>query len=65
MAPRGWAKGNAYTHTGSNTMNVAVAWLAPERDVAFLVCCNNGTAAQPCDQAVGALIKIFDGLGRK
>jgi CubicO group peptidase (beta-lactamase class C family) len=57
--PRGWAEGIAYNHGGSNTMNYALAWLAPNRDVAFLVCANDGNAAKPCDAAIGALLKLY------
>jgi CubicO group peptidase (beta-lactamase class C family) len=56
-----WAGGPALTHAGSNTMWYAVAWLAPEKDFAVLVACNqaNGKA---CNDAVAALIADhFDG----
>jgi CubicO group peptidase (beta-lactamase class C family) len=50
-----WAGGPALTHAGSNTMWYAVAWLAPKKDFAVLVACNqaNGKA---CNDAVLALI---------
>jgi CubicO group peptidase (beta-lactamase class C family) len=50
-----WAGGPALTHAGSNTMWFAVVWLAPEKDFAVLVACNqaNDTA---CNDAVLALI---------
>jgi CubicO group peptidase (beta-lactamase class C family) len=50
-----WACGPALTHSGSNTMWFAVAWLAPAKDFAVLVACNqaNGNA---CNDAVLALI---------
>lgn len=50
-----WAGGPALTHSGSNTMWMAVAWLAPARDFAVLVTCNqaNGKA---CNAAVLDLI---------
>jgi CubicO group peptidase (beta-lactamase class C family) len=64
VGQRGWAKGDGgdgriLTHAGSNTMWFAVVWIAPERDIAFLVACNQGgpTAALACDEAVGALIR--------
>lgn len=56
---RPWAKGKALTHAGSNTMNFAVAWLAPARETAFLVCTNMGgeNAAKGADEAIGHLLK--------
>ena len=46
------------THTGSNTMNTAVVWMAPGVDKAVLVCCNQGEADAACDDAAVALIKL-------
>jgi hypothetical protein len=37
---RSWAKGVAYTHAGSNTMNFFVVWIAPQIDLALAVACN-------------------------
>lgn len=50
-----WAAGPALTHSGSNSMWYAVAWLAPKKNFAVLVACNqaNGKA---CNDAVLALI---------
>ena len=39
---RSWAGGKALTHTGSNTFHLAVAWVAPAKDFAILVCTNEG-----------------------
>ncbi|HWB07690.1 MAG TPA: serine hydrolase domain-containing protein [Pirellulales bacterium] len=50
-----WAGGPALTHAGSNTMWFAVAWLAPEKDFAFLVACNQAND-KACNDAVLALI---------
>jgi CubicO group peptidase (beta-lactamase class C family) len=50
-----WAGGPALTHAGSNTMWYAVAWLAPEKDFAFLVACNQANG-EACNDAVLALI---------
>lgn len=57
-APRPWAGGKALTHSGTNTHWFAVAWLAPQRDFAVLIVCNQGgdAAQQACDDAAGALI---------
>jgi CubicO group peptidase (beta-lactamase class C family) len=58
---RGWGGGDVLTHNGSNTMNFAVMWLAPERDFAVVVCTNYGgdDAARLVDQVVGKLIQQF------
>ena len=50
-----WAGGPALTHAGSNTMWMAVAWLAPAKDFAVLVACNQANA-EACNDAVLALI---------
>ena len=50
-----WAGGPALTHAGSNTMWYAVAWLAPGKDFAVLVACNQSNATA-CNDAVLALI---------
>jgi CubicO group peptidase (beta-lactamase class C family) len=50
-----WAGGPALTHAGSNTMWYAVAWLAPEKDFAILVACNQAND-KACNDAVLALI---------
>lgn len=64
-ATRPWAKGKAagdggrvLTHAGSNTMWFAVAWLAPEREVAVLAATNQGgdAAAKACDAASALLL---------
>jgi hypothetical protein len=55
---RDWGGGEVLTHAGCNTMNYAVAWLAPARDFAVLVVCNQGDAAaeKATDAAAGVLI---------
>lgn len=57
---REWGGGRVLTHTGSNTMNLAVAWLAPRRDFAVLVVTNQGgpAASKACDEAASELIKL-------
>jgi CubicO group peptidase (beta-lactamase class C family) len=50
-----WAGGPALTHSGSNTMWLAVAWLAPAKDFAVLVVCNQANH-KACNDAVLALI---------
>ncbi len=74
VATRPWAKGTrdddtgrVLTHSGSNTMWFCIAWLAPERDFAVLVMCNQGgdAATKACDEAAGALIAQYLGTTNK
>lgn len=55
---RAWAGGTALTHSGCNTMFFAVAWLAPKRRFAALVCLNRGDGPMEAvaDAVVGKLI---------
>jgi hypothetical protein len=59
VGERKWANGKVLTHTGSNTMNYALAWVAPLRDAAFLVCTNMGgnSATKATDEMTGQMIK--------
>jgi CubicO group peptidase (beta-lactamase class C family) len=50
-----WAAGPALTHAGSNTMWMAVAWLAPGKDFAVLIATNQASA-EACNDAALALI---------
>jgi CubicO group peptidase (beta-lactamase class C family) len=56
---RPWAKGHVLSHSGSNNSWFCVVWLAPNRDVAYLACCNAGgaAAAAAADEAVQAVMK--------
>jgi CubicO group peptidase (beta-lactamase class C family) len=56
---RPWAGGDVLTHNGSNTMWFCVTWIAPKKDFAVLVCCNQGgdAAAKACDDAASAMIQ--------
>ena len=56
---RDWAGGMAMQHSGSNTMNYATVWIAPQRDFAILACTNQAgdAGAAACDAAVTALIE--------
>jgi hypothetical protein len=49
-----WAGGPALTHSGSNTMWMAVVRLAPAKDFAVLVTCNQAND-KACNDAVQAL----------
>ena len=67
VCERKWGGGKVLTHNGSNTMNYSVAWVAPKRGFAVLVCVNQGgdEAARACDEAASALIRVVEtsGLG--
>ena len=58
---RSWAgpTGRALTHAGSNTMNYALAWLAPDAGFAIIVVTNQGgdVAAKASDAMVGRLLQ--------
>ncbi len=58
-ATRPWAGGLCLTHTGSNTANFFVAWLAPEKSFGVVAACNQGgsAAAAACDAACSLLIR--------
>ena len=60
VTERDWGGGTVLTHAGSNTMNFAVVWMAPQRDFALLVCTNQGgpVAGQACDEAASALVRL-------
>ena len=57
--PRWWSPGHAITHSGSNTMWMAVVWASPQRDFAFLAATNSAQhgAAKACDDAVRFLLE--------
>ena len=59
LVERPWAGGQALTHAGSNTMWYCTAWIAPRKNVAYLVAVNAGgdAAATAADEAVGKLIE--------
>ena len=62
VTERPWAGGTVYTHAGSNTMNYAVVWMAPLRDVAVLITTNQGGADAQAgtDEAAAALIRLHE-----
>jgi CubicO group peptidase (beta-lactamase class C family) len=39
---RGWSKGEVYTHSGSNTLNYAIVWLAPKVNSFLIGTTNRG-----------------------
>ncbi|MDQ3622628.1 MAG: beta-lactamase family protein [Verrucomicrobiota bacterium] len=54
---RGWAGGR--THAGSNTLWLAVMWVAPEKNGAFVAATNmaGDEASQACNDAVSLLVE--------
>ena len=54
---RTWAGGKVFTHSGSNTMNRAVVWAAPELNEAYLAVTNISN-----DVASGALDDVVVGM---
>ncbi len=60
VTEREWGGGTVLNHAGCNTMNYAVVWMAPRKGFAVLVVCNQGddVAAQACDEAASALIRL-------
>ena len=61
VAERDWGGGTVLSHNGSNTLWYAVTWLAPKRNFAVMVMCNQGgdRAAKATDDACGALIQAY------
>lgn len=59
--PRPWARGNTWMHTGTNTMNFAVIWLAPGQDLGIAVACNEGQrdAGKATDDIAAWLVKKY------
>jgi len=60
---RPWAGGKVLTHNGSNTMNFAVCWLAPNKKFGVVACTNQGgkEAGAACDEACNLLISRHAG----
>src|SRR4030095_9690982 len=60
VASRQWAGGLVFQHSGSNTMNFCVVWIAPLRDFAVLAVTNQGgtEAQEATDEAVSELILL-------
>jgi CubicO group peptidase (beta-lactamase class C family) len=63
---RDWGGGTVLTHTGSNTMHYAVAWMAPLRDFAVLIVTNEGGNGvdRAVDEAAQALIWLQSSVPR-
>ncbi|MEM9382546.1 MAG: serine hydrolase [Planctomycetota bacterium] len=60
VTERPWAGGVALTHSGSNTMWFATAWVAPKNDTAYLVVVNAGgeRVDSEVDRMIGDLIRL-------
>jgi CubicO group peptidase (beta-lactamase class C family) len=56
-----WAGGPALTHAGSNTLWFAVAWLAPKKDFAVVIACNQANDAACNDAALALIADHFQG----
>ncbi len=61
VTERNWGGGRVLTHAGSNSMNYALVWMAPQRNFAVVVATNQGgdVASKACDQAAWVLIRRF------
>lgn len=65
VTARSWAGGKTLTHTGSNTANIAVAWIAPKRGVAFLAVSNSfdtsseALSARGADALIGRMVEYY------
>ncbi|MCC6770596.1 MAG: beta-lactamase family protein [Gemmatimonadaceae bacterium] len=61
VTTRSWGGGRVLSHDGTNTRNYAVVWIAPLRDVAFLLVTNQYSAsvATQMDVAVGRLLQYW------
>ena len=55
---RPWGNGRVLTHSGSNSMFFCTVWIAPNRNFAVLVACNQGppASAAACDAVVTTCI---------
>lgn len=60
---RSWADNFVLTHSGSNLVNYAVVWMAPNRNAAFFGVTNTGPipiAEKAVDEAISHLVSDFD-----
>lgn len=55
---RDWG-GRVLSHSGDNTMNHAVVWVAPEKNFAVLVATNRTSSEEAVDSFCGSLIKAW------
>jgi CubicO group peptidase (beta-lactamase class C family) len=61
VVERKWAGGAAFNHSGSNTLWFCNVWIAPKRNLAFLVMCNQGPtpAREATEEILTQLIKRY------
>jgi CubicO group peptidase (beta-lactamase class C family) len=61
IVPRAWAGGDAFTHAGSNTMFYNVIWIAPKKNIAFIIATNVGgdKAFEACDKVAELLVEKY------
>jgi CubicO group peptidase (beta-lactamase class C family) len=59
VVDRGWAGGKALTHAGSNTMFYSLIWIAPSKNIAFVVCTNASSSEEPDPAQAAAEQVIF------
>lgn len=62
VCERGWASGDALTHSGSNTFNYCTVWAAPKQGRALMAVCNACPpgAHEAVDRAIAALLRVSD-----
>ncbi len=56
---RPWAGGTALTHSGDNTMNHAVVWMAPKKGFAVLAVTNQSSAGKATDEVASTMIRAW------
>jgi CubicO group peptidase (beta-lactamase class C family) len=58
---RSWGEGKVFSHGGSNTMNYAVAWIAPKKNFAVITATNimGDKTPEGCDKVCAFMIKKF------
>jgi D-alanyl-D-alanine carboxypeptidase len=59
VTDRPWGGGTVYTHSGSNTMWFATAWLAPQKHLVLAAVTNVGDAGPAVDAAFGPLLERY------
>lgn len=61
---RAWAGGVVFTHDGSNTLNYATVWWAPNRNLAVMAVSNIGAPSgqNACQKALVSLLEIAKGF---
>jgi CubicO group peptidase (beta-lactamase class C family) len=61
VTERSWGGGRVLTHSGSNTMNFAVTWVAPLKEFAVVIASNQagGNVEKACDDIAAAMVRRF------